>query len=170
VGDEEVNQKYEISEAQAEEIRTARWSNKDKRVDLRLHALELRAQGKSNGEIAQYLHVNAKVVSRWVSRYIRNGLEDMMVLRYGGNHRNLSYKEEEAFLARFEETAEKGQIIVIGEMKQAYDKQIGHHSGHETIYRLLKRHTWRKVMPRSKHPKKACDSEIQTAKNKIFVG
>ncbi|MDE7249890.1 MAG: winged helix-turn-helix domain-containing protein, partial [Lachnospiraceae bacterium] len=32
------------------------------------------------------------------------------------------------------------------------------------IYCVLKRHGWRKVMPRSRHPKKASEEVIETSK------
>jgi transposase len=163
-------QKYEFSEAQKQEITRARLGNKDKRIELRLHALALRAEGKTYKEIANYLHINATVVVHWVSRYMRNGLEDITILRYGGNHRNMSVEEEKSLLAQFEESADKGQVTFIGEMKQEYDKLIGHKSGNDTIYRLLRRHKWRKVMPRSKHPKRASAPEMEDAKNKIIIG
>jgi transposase len=160
-----------FSEEQRGEIKQARVENKDKRVELRLHALELRARtDMTYDQIAGYLHINPKVVGHWISRYMRNGLEDITVLRYGGHHRNLSHEKEEAFLSKYEERADKGQIISTKEMKQEYDELIGHKSGGGTLYRLMKRHKWRKVMPRSKHPKKASDAEIQAVKNKIFFG
>jgi transposase len=111
--------------------------------------------------------VNAKVVSRWVSRYCNEGIGSITTLKYGGNHRNLSTEEEKEFLKQYEETAIKGQLIAVSEMKQEYDKLVGHTTGSGTIYRMMHRHKWRKVMPRPRHPKKASEEEIELAKNKI---
>ena len=49
-------------------------------------------------------------------------------------------------------------------MKAAYIEKVGHSIGGSQIYRMLKRHGWRKVMPRSKHPKKANEEAIEASK------
>jgi len=41
---------------------------------------------------------------------------------------------------------------------------VGHSIGGSPIYRLLKRHGYKKVMPRSRHPKKAKQEVIETSK------
>ena len=108
-----MRKEYEINEAKAQEIREARRVNKDKRIELRLHALELRAAGLKNPEIAKRLEVSPKVVSRWVSRNCNKGLASIIKIEYGGHHRNLSYEEEEAFLGKYEEEANRGQDRLI---------------------------------------------------------
>ena len=83
----------------------------------------------------------------------------------GGRIReNMSFEEEAALLEPFKAKAEKGQIVEASEIKEAYDKAVGHKSGSGQIYRVLHRHGWRKVMPRSKHPKKASDEAIEASK------
>lgn len=46
----------------------------------------------------------------------------------------------------------------------AYEKAVGHHISSGQIYRVLWRHGWRKVMLRSKHPKKASEEVIEASK------
>ena len=55
------------------------------------------------------------------------------------------------------------------EIKEAYIKLVGHSIGHEQIYRVLRRHGYRKIMPRSRHPKKAGDEEIEQSKKKLLA-
>ena len=76
----------------------------------------------------------------------------------------MSYEEEAALLKAFEEKAEAGQMIEISEIKAAYQKAVGHSVGASQIYYVLHRHKWRKVMPRSRHPKKASEEVIETSK------
>ena len=71
-----------------------------------------------------------------------------------GNRRNLSIDEEKKLLSYFEEKANKGQLITVKEIEQEYIKLVEHSIGTGQIYKVLKRHNWRKVMPKSKHPKK----------------
>jgi hypothetical protein len=49
----------------------------------------------------------------------------------------------------------------------AFEQHIGHTVDDSTIYRLLERHQWRKVMPRSYHPD--ADPEAQAAFKKTSV-
>ena len=81
-----------------------------------------------------------------------------------GMHRNLSFEEEKEFLSAYTKQAEAGQIVDLNEMKAAYIEKVGHSIGGSQIYRMLERHGWRKVMPRSKHPQKASDEAIEASK------
>lgn len=155
---------YTISKEQAEEIKKERKNVKNKQVDKRLHAVQLRGEGLKNDEIAEKLDTSSKVVSRWICSYVKFGIESLLEKERIGMHRNMSYDEEEEFLSQFADKAEKGQIVEISEIKKAYDEKIGHKTGHGQIYRVLHRHGWRKVMPRSRHPKKASDEAIEASK------
>ena len=76
----------------------------------------------------------------------------------------MTFEEEEEFLKQFEERAKKGELLSTNEIKQEYIKLVGHSIGHEQIYRFLRRHGYRKIMPRSRHSKKASYEEIEQSK------
>jgi transposase len=156
---------YMISKEQAAEIKKVRRSVTDKRIDKRLQAIQLRGEGLQNPEIAVKLDCCAKVVSRWVSAYSKDGIQALMGGKYGGNRRNMSIEEETAFLEDYKKQAEQGQIIEVGAIKAAYEAKVGHTIGGSQIYRVLHRHGWRKIMPRSKHPNKASVEAIEASKN-----
>jgi len=80
---------YEISEEDTQKIVTARKNTKDKRVDKRLHAVQLRGEGQKNDDIAKKLDCSPKVVSRWVSDYIKGGITALKGGKYGSNRRNI---------------------------------------------------------------------------------
>ena len=82
----------------------------------------------------------------------------------GGNHRSLSEEEEKEILSQFEKMAEEGHIVTAQDIEKELDKRIGKDTGRGYIYMLLKRHGWRKVMPRAKHPRKADEEAIQASK------
>jgi transposase len=69
-------------------------------------------------------------------------------------HQNMTLAEEKIFLDRFAMDAGAGQMLNIHEIKAAYEKAIGHETSNSTIYALLGRHGWRKLMPRPFHPKR----------------
>jgi len=156
---------YKISAENAAEIKEVRKTITEKKVDRRLHAVQLRGEGLTNDEIAQKLDTSDKMVSQWVSAYINNGgIAALLPKERIGMHRNLSIEEEKEFLSAYTKQAEVGQIIDLNELKAAYIKKVGHSIGGSQIYRMLERHGWRKVMPRSKHPQKASDEAIEASK------
>lgn len=67
-------------------------------------------------------------------------------------------------LKKFEEKGKKGQIITVKEIEEEYIKLVGHTIGTSQIYYVLKRHGYRKVMPRSRHPNKANQEAIEASK------
>ncbi len=70
----------------------------------------------------------------------------------GRRHQYLRREEEEQFLAPFFARAEAGEIATVQEIWQAFEARVGHPVDDSTIYRLLDRHGWRKLMPRPRHP------------------
>ena len=156
---------YKISAENAAEIEEIRKTITDKKVDRRLYAVQLRGEGLTNDEIAQKLDTSDKMVSQWVSAYINNGgISALLPKERIGMHRNLSIEEEKEFLSAYTKQAEAGQIIDLNELKAAYIEKVGHSIGGSQIYRMLERHGWRKVMPRSKHPQKASNEAIEASK------
>ncbi len=69
--------------------------------------------------------------------------------RYG----YMSIDEEHQFLSKYLDEASHGGVLVVSEIKQAFEAQVGHKVAKTTIYRMLERHGWRKIMPRPHHPK-----------------
>jgi len=158
--------RYQISAEQVEELEKARRENKEINVDKRLKALLLHAKGESRKEIAEKTEYAKTYISELVSRYCNHGINAIIENKYGGNHRNMSVEEEEALLKPFREAAEAGQIVEISAIRSAYEQAIGRslENNHGQIYYVLHRHGWRKVMPRSRHPKKASKEVIEASK------
>lgn len=156
--------KHIITYEEYKEIKALAKKNKHKGVDRRLQVLILRYEGKKDIEIAEKLNYHRKRVSQLCAEYKRVGLAEYAKLKYGGNHRALSYEEEDQILNKFRQTAEQGELVTVQEIKKAFDEKLGKDTGRSYIYTLLKRHGWRKVMPRSKHPNKATDEEIDSSK------
>ena len=156
--------KYKFSEEEIRAIQQARKENKDKRVEARLKAIELRAKGQKAKAAATATGFHPAYVTQLVAKYRDNGLEAITGNHYGGNHRNMSEQEETQLLAPFKAQAEKGELVEIGEIAKAYQQAVDHPVGKGQIYCVLHRHGWRKVMPRSKHPKKASEEDIASSK------
>ena len=157
--------KYIISEKNSAEIKEYRKGVTEKYLDRRLHAVQLLGEGMKPKDIAEKLDADKRQISRWAAQFCNGGGLKGLIPKVGGRIReNMSFEEEAALLEQFKAKAEKGQLVETGEIKEAYDKAIGHKSGSGQIYRVLHRHGWRKVMPRSKHPQKASDEAIDASK------
>ena len=159
-----MSKRNQISAEEVAEIEKIRKQNKDKTVEKWLEVLLLHAAGKSRAEIAEKTGFKKQYITELLGEYRRNGLAEYAKKQYKGNRRNMSFAEEEAFLAQFKTLAEQGKIIETSELKAAYEKAVGHKIGKGQIYRVLDRHNWRKIMPRSKHPNKASDEAIEASK------
>ena len=159
--------RYNINKDQLAEIEEARKKNRDKNNEKRMKVLVLHAQGEKRSAIAEKTGYVTSYISAIVSKYSKYGLASIIDNHYAGNHRNLTYEEEEALLEPFKKAAAAGQIVEVGTIKAAYEERTGTILGDNNkgqIYRVLQRHGWRKIMPRSKHPNKANDEEIEALK------
>jgi len=86
--------------------------------------------------------------------------------RYG----YMTVKQENQFLSQYFEQASHGGVLVVSEIKRAFEALVGHKVAKTTIYRMLDRHDWRKIMPRPRHPKsdpKAQGGFKKTPKDRI---
>src|SRR6266571_2530983 len=116
-------------------------------------------------EIARHCGVSKATVHAVISRYNRFGVAAIETPGKGGRRRQyLTLEEEKAFLAPFFAQAECGQIAAVGQIWQAYAQHIGHDVDDSTIYRLLNRHGWRKLMPRPRHPQADLQEQEQFKK------
>ena len=155
---------YEISQSQLLEIEAARKKNRNKNVERRLYVLVMRAEGKSLEEISEKTGYHISTASKLIARYMRDGISAIAENHYKGNRRNMSFEEEAAILAPFIKRAERGEMVDIKEIAAAYQKAVPHKVSDTQIYYVLHRHGWRKIMPRSRHPKKASKEAIEASK------
>ncbi len=111
-------------------------------------------QPRKAEEIAQHCGVSKATVHQIISTYNRLGVSAVETPGKGGRrHQYLTREEEEQFLAPFFARAQAGAIATVQEIWQAFEARVGHAVDDSTIYRLLDRHGWRKLMPRPRHPK-----------------
>ena len=155
---------YEISQSQLQEIEAARKKNRNKNVERRLYVLVMRAEGRSLEEISEKTGYHISTASKLIARYMRDGISAIAENHYKGNRRNMSFEEEAAILAPFIERAERGEMVDIKEIAAAYQKAVPHKISDTQIYYVLHRHGWRKIMPRSRHPKRASEEAIEASK------
>jgi transposase len=119
----------------------------------RIQMVLIRESGMTQPGIAEVMGVSLSTVNRAHMAYDSGGIKALKPKPSGGRQReNMSVAQEKALLARFTKAAGAGVLLNIQELKAAYEKAIGHETSNSTIYNLLHRHGWRKLMPRPFHP------------------
>jgi transposase len=157
-------QKY--SNEQKAEINTAYKNSKNVGEQKRLLCLKLRVEKNMKvAEIAEIVGYKIVSVDKIISKYKNVGLEAILWKKKQGNHRYMNVEKEKEVLKPFLEKAEKGQMLIVNEIHTAFEKAIGRKVPASTIYRMLDRHNWRKIMPRSKHPKAKPEEQEAYKKN-----
>jgi transposase len=74
--------------------------------------------------------------------------------KWGGRRYGyMTLDQERQFLSHFFDQASHGGVLIVSEIRRAYEAEVGGKVAKTTIYRMLERHGWRKIMPRPKHPK-----------------
>ena len=120
----------------------------------RIQMVLLREIGMSQPAIADAMGVSLSTVNRAHMAYDHGGIKALKPKPIGGRMReNMTVAEEKALLARFAKAAGAGEMLNIHDLKAAYEQAIGHRTSDSTIYSVLARHGWRKLMPRPFHPK-----------------
>jgi hypothetical protein len=68
-----------------------------------------------------------------------------------------------------DKAAGAGEMLNIRDLKRAYEQAIGHDTGNSTVYDLLGRHGWRKLMPRPFHPQQDIGAQNAFKKTAFLV-
>lgn len=163
---------YTFTGEQIAELEAAKRKNKNKNIGRRLQALLLRAQGANRREAAEKSGFSIEHITKMTARYQNSGIAAITENHHLGNRRNLSFEEEEELLRPFMEEARAGRIVETSAILRAYEEKTGRtfEKDHGRIYRVLARHGWRKIMPRSRHPEKAEEEETAASKKKSKSG
>ena len=117
-----------------------------------------------NKEIAATCGFCEQYITDLVGEYIEKGLESLLSDKRRTNNRRMSFEEETEFLEQFGDTGEAGQLITVEGILRKFGEKTGKVSNTQTIYNLLKRHGWRKVKPRPRHPGAADEETKEGAK------
>ena len=137
----------EISQA----MRECKDSNEYRRIQcVHLGILYSCMTAKEIGEITLYSESRVKAIH---VNYRANGLEGLKDSRGGRYREYMSAEEEAKFLEPFEQKSQTGALVVAGEVKKAYESKVGNEVHESTIYRLLARHGFRKIVPYKRHRK-----------------
>ena len=111
-------------------------------------------------EISEITGYSESTIRKIHAKYFKEGKECFKLKKRGGRWReNLSLAEEKKLLSEFEPSSAKAGTATMSVIKREYESRIGHQVTRSTISRLLKRHGWRKILPRPYHPKKNIEAQ-----------
>jgi transposase len=165
--------RIEFSKEEKKEIQR-KFSKAKKLKDIKsykyVQVLNMRRLGKTRTEISEATGYHAQTISDIVSQYIIKGMESLIGNHYTSHNRRMSFEEESSFLEQFREEAESGLLISVKNILKKYEEVTGKESNTSTIYALLKRHGWRKVKPRPRHPGCASEEEQESSKKLTLNG
>jgi transposase len=109
---------------------------------------------QSAQKIGDHIGFAKQTVNQLISAYNKYGLAGIEAKGRGQRQKAyLTIEEEQAFLAPFMEKASRGELCTIKDIQEVYKETFGISVHRTTIQRLLKRHGWRKVVPRPVHAK-----------------
>jgi transposase len=146
---------------QVKRLKHALKRKKNPTTRQRIQMVLLREDGMTQPSIAEVMGVSLSTVNRAHMSYDQAGIKALDPKPIGGRVReNMTLEEEEVLLARFANAAGAGEMLNIHDFKAAYEKAIGHETSNSTVYNVLNRHRWRKLMPRPFHP----DQDIEAQK------
>ncbi len=116
-------------------------------------------------EIARHCGVSKVTVQHLISRYNRFGVSAIETQGKGGRRREyMTQEQEKHFLLPFFTRAQQGELATISEIQRALEANLARTVDESTIYRLLDRHGWRKLMPRPRHPHASEEAQDQFKK------
>jgi transposase len=140
--------------AELSEFRKAKWGVSELK---RFLCVWLRVEkGMPTEEIARAVGWHADTVRLIQRGFIASGAQVFRVKGKGGRYRQLMPLDEEGeFLEGFLAKAEGASMLVANEVKAELERKLGRKVSKTTVYRIMKRHEWRKVVPRPRHPKQS---------------
>lgn len=104
-------------------------------------------------EIADTVGVSEACVRNIHARFRKVGFECIVDKRGTRNRAHLTLEQEAQVLAEFEESSQAGHLIVIATVKQSYERVCAKSVAPSTVYRMLARHGFRKIVPYKRHPR-----------------
>jgi transposase len=108
---------------------------------------------KPAAEIALEVGLARQTVHNLVAAYNHHGPSALETPGRGQRQRAyLSLEQERAVVEQFRKQSEVGQVSTGLQVKATLETVVGHQVAKTTVYRVLRRHQWRQVVPRPRHP------------------
>ena len=119
---------------------------------------------KPAAEMALEVGLARQTVHNLIAAYNRRGPVAVETPGHGQRQRAyLSLRQEQRLVERFGKRSTKGQVSTGCQFQPAVERAVGRPLHKTTVYRMLKRHHWRKVVPR-RHPQADAEEQARVKK------
>lgn len=109
---------------------------------------------KTPEEIADMVGYNVSYVRQVQANFWKYGDLSFNLKKRGGRNNSIfQIEEEKELIDKFEKESKQGGIIEVSKIHKVLEEKAKKKIAQSTIYRMLDRHNWRKIMPRPYHPK-----------------
>lgn len=156
-----------VSHLKPEELKDYMLASKDRQQFQRWQVIFIMSTQKYRAdEVAELVGVTKGTVYQWVHTYNHKGHNALILQGRGGRTGGLlTWEEEEALLTEISEKARKGLVVIAQPIRKHVERKLGRAVSKDYAYDLLHRHGWRKVSPRSEHPKVNKEQQEEFKKN-----
>lgn len=123
------------------------------------------AEARTDAEIARITGYAVRTIREILMRCRRDGVASLVDKPRGGRHyESMTLAEEKAVLSPFIAQAEKGGVLVVTDIHKALNERVGKTLAKATVYEILHRHQWRKIIPRRRHAKSQVEAQAEFKK------
>jgi transposase len=123
-------------------------------------------EARTDEEIARVTGYAVRTIRETLTRCRRDGVASLIDKPRGGRkYENMTLAEEKAVLSSFFEQAQQGGVLVVTDIHNALNAHVGKALSKATVYEILHRHNWRKIVPRRRHPKSQVEAQEEFKKN-----
>lgn len=135
-------------------------------------AVVLTSQGKlDQANVGEVLGVSQSTVKRMIKDFKKKSSaeEEINAPAWGGDRRSvLTWEEENEVLDQMTPEAIQGHVVTVGDIQSALETKAGRKMSQQTVYNILYRHKWHKVVPDKAHPKNDPE-KLEEFKKKRFL-
>ena len=124
-----------------------------RRLRERVQCVRLLAMGRTTVDVVGIVGVGLSTAEHHKRRFLAEG-EDYLLSSPAGGRRNqiLSVEAEAEVMESLRGAAERGEIVASMRIRNAVESAAGRRISPRTVYRVMDRAGWRKVVPGPTHP------------------
>lgn len=134
-------------------------STKDKIEYIKIRAVYLRkAEKMSANDVAIAVGTTKETVYQWTHRYKKFGIEGLIKKPTGGRTwAYMTLEQEKELLDSLTQDAMNGLVVITKIVREKAEQFLKKPVSADYAEDLLNRHNWRKVIPRTRHPKSTAE-------------
>lgn len=124
-----------------------------RRARDRVQCIRLLALGRSADDVAEIVSWKPRTVYNRKREFLERGEQALLAAEWGGRRQaTLTTGQEAELVEALTVKAARGALVTVKSVKDAVEQVAGRSVNRMVVYRLMWRHSWRKIVPRPSHP------------------